>query len=244
MSTGPVRSLVVIPAFNEAKALPRTLEELQRDQPGLDIVVIDDGSSDDTADVAAVAGIPVVRLPFNLGVGGAVRTGLRYSVEHDYDRTVVFDADGQHDPSSIKVLLDTLDDGADMVVGSRFLADDDHYRTGHTRRRAMGLLTRLVTWSTGQAFTDTTSGFRSFDRRTTALLARAYPVEYLADTVEVLVMLCRAGYRVEEVAVTMRPRAEGEPSSRSWKLVVNYLRLLVGIVASATKPRPRKDVQP
>jgi glycosyltransferase involved in cell wall biosynthesis len=241
MSGRAPRTLVVVPAYHEEDAIAATLKDLANEQPDLDVVVIDDGSTDATATIAAQSGANVVRLPFNLGVGGAVRTGLRYAVEHGYDRTVIFDGDGQHLASSITSLLEVLDDGADMAVGSRFALDAPGYEVGGSRRRAMALLSRIVGWSTGRVFTDTTSGFRAFGREPTELLARAYPVEYLADTVEVLILLCREGYRVEEVPVAMRPRTSGQPSSRSFKLVFNYLRLLIGILASASRPRPTRE---
>ena len=243
MSTAS-KTLVVIPAYNEAEALPSTLGELRSDQPSLDVVVIDDGSADSTADVARTMGVRVVQLPFNLGVGGAVRTGLRYSAEHGYHRTVVFDADGQHSPDAITDLVAAIDAGADMAVGSRFAGAETTYVTGRGRRRAMRLLSRIVRWSTGRTFTDTTSGFRAFNHEATDMLARRYPVEYLADTVEVLVMMCHDGYEVVEVPVTMRPRTRGAPSSRSIKLVINYLRLLIGILASAWRPRTQKERNP
>ncbi len=231
------RTVVVVPAYNEDEALPATVKELRAAMPDVDVVVVDDGSRDETATVAAAAGAHVVRLPFNLGVGAAVRTGLRYASEHGYDRAVVLDADGQHDPASLPALLGALDSGANMAIGSRFADGAAPYEVGAVRNRAMRVLHRIVEWSTGQRFTDTTSGFRAFDRPVMELLARDYPVEYLADTVEVLIMVCRRGFRVVEVPVTMRPRAGGAPSAVRLKLVFNYLRLLVGILASASRPR-------
>jgi glycosyltransferase involved in cell wall biosynthesis len=234
--SGP-RTLVVVPAFQEEQALPGTLKELRDVVPDLDVLVVDDGSRDSTAKVAALADVRVAPLPFNLGVGAAVRTGLRYAVDQGYQRVVVVDADGQHDPATIGDLLAGLDAGADMVVGSRFAAPHDPgvHLVGRTRGRAMKSLHRVVRWQTGQSFTDTTSGFRAFDGPVIAMLARDYPVEYLADTVEVLLMVCRAGYRVVEVPVEMRTRAGGKPSARNMQLAYNYLRLMIGIIASASR---------
>ena len=140
-------------------------------------------------------------------------------------------------PPTIAALLGALDDGADMVVGSRFAAPQGSAKVtvGRTRGRAMKSLHRVVRWQTGQSFTDTTSGFRAFDAPVVAMLARDYPVEYLADTVEVLLMVCRAGYKVVEVPVAMRTRAGGQPSARHLQLAYNYLRLMIGIVASASR---------
>jgi glycosyltransferase involved in cell wall biosynthesis len=183
-----------------------------------------------------------VRLPFNLGVGGAVRTGLRHARDEGYQRAVVFDADGQHDPASVAALLAALDAGADMAVGSRFAAATS-YETGRLRFRAMRLLSAIVRVLTGQRFTDTTSGLRAVNRPVIELLARDYPAEYLADTVEALLLVLYAGHRVVEVPTPMRPRQAGRPSSRRLSLVVNYLRLLVGILGSASR-RARRTPLP
>jgi glycosyltransferase involved in cell wall biosynthesis len=232
---GGADTLVVIPAFNEREALPGTLRELREVVPQYDVLVVDDGSADDTAAQARAEGVEVVRLPFNLGVGGAVRTGLHYARDEGYQRAVVFDADGQHSPQAISALLAALDDGADLAVGSRFMEGADHYQLGRSRRRAMRLLQTVVRRLSGQAFTDTTSGFRAFDRPVIDLLARDYPAEYLADTVEVLLMVAYEGFRIVEVPASMRARTLGQPSNRNLKLVLNYLRLLVGIVSSASR---------
>lgn len=228
-----MRTLVIIPAFNEEAALPATLDDLRRAQPDVDVVVVDDGSVDRTAAVARAGGATVVTLPFNLGVGSAVRTGLRFALEHDYQRAVVFDADGQHDARAIDELLAVLDRGTDVALASRFGAGTDAYPVGRVRKAAMGSLARIVHHLTGQTFTDPTSGFRAFDRPAIRLLARVYPVEYLADTVEVLLILSAAGLTIEEVPSSMRVRAAGMPSNRSFRLMANYLRVVVGLAGAA-----------
>ncbi len=207
-------------------------------QPDVDLVVVDDGSRDRTAAVAEQSGARVLRLPFNLGVGAAVRTGLHYAAASGSDRAVVIDADGQHDPAGIAALLAALDDGADLVIGSRFEPGAPAYTVGRTRRRAMQLLQTIVRLRTGRRFTDVTSGFRAMDRAVIELLAAEYPAEYLADTVEALLIVHDRGLRIEEVPAAMRPRAGGVPSSRGVLLAINYLRLLVGILSS-TIFRPR-----
>ena len=236
------RILIIMPALNEEESLRATLKELREVVDGPDILVIDDGSTDATAEVASRAGAVSAQLPFTLGVGGAVRVGLHYAQRNGYDRAVVIDADGQHDPAGITALLEALDHGADMAVGSRFAAGTDDYPVGRTRRQAMRFLGAIVRALTGQRFSDVTSGFRAFDRPVIELLAREYPVEYLADTVEALLLVRYAGFRVDEVPISMRPRAAGEPSTRRFKLVINYLRLLIGILGSASRrARLRKD---
>lgn len=228
-----MRTLVIIPAFNEEAALPATLAELRRAHPELSVVVVDDGSLDRTATVAATGGATVVSLPFNLGVGSAVRAGLRFAQERDFDRAIVFDADGQHDARSITDLLGALDRGADIALASRFGVGAEAYPVSKLRRSAMRVLARFVHHLTGHTFTDPTSGFRAFDRYAIRLLAREYPVEYLADTVEVLIIASAAGLRIDEIASSMRTRAAGQPSNRRFRLVANYLRVLVGLAGAA-----------
>ena len=236
------RILIIMPALNEEESLPATLKELREVVDDHDVLVIDDGSTDATAEVARRAGAVSAQLPFTLGVGGAVRVGLHYAQRNGYDRAVVIDADGQHDPAGITALLDALDRGADMAVGSRFATGTTEYPVGRIRRRAMRFLATIVRFLTGQRFSDVTSGFRAFDRPVIELLARDYPVEYLADTVEALLIVRYAGFRVDEVPISMRPRAAGVPSTRRIKLVINYLRLLIGILGSASRrARLRKD---
>lgn len=232
------RTLVIVPALNEEEALPATLKEIRTAVPYADVVVVDDGSRDATARAAREGGAVAVVLPYNLGVGGAVRTGLRFASRHEYDRAVVVDADGQHDPAGISALLDGLAH-ADLVIGSRFAEGAPAYDVGRVRRRAMRLLQRVVRVLTGQRFTDVTSGFRALDRPVIELLARDYPAEYLADTVEALLIVNHAGFRVTEVPIAMRARASGVPSSRGLGLIVNYLRLLIGILSSGSR-RDRK----
>jgi len=229
------RTLIIVPALNEEESLPATLKELREVVDEHDVVVIDDGSTDATADVARRTGAVSAQLPFTLGVGGAVRVGLHYAQRNGYDRAVVIDADGQHDPAGITALLDALDSGADMAVGSRFADPTGEFRVGRTRRQAMRFLAVIVRALTGQRYTDVTSGFRAYDRPVIELLAREYPVEYLADTVEALLIVRYAGFRVDEVPIRMRPRAGGVPSTRRLKLIINYLRLLIGILGSASR---------
>ena len=221
-------AVAVIPAYNEEASLGGVLAEIA-EIDGLAAVVVDDGSTDATAAVARSAGVACVRLPFNLGVGGAVRTGLRWALDHNADTVVIVDADGQHDPADVTALLAAVDAGAGLAIGSRFAVDAGDYAVGGTRRRAMRILNRLVRTTTGFAATDATSGFRAMNRPVAEDPAREYPVEYLADTVEVIILVRRAGHEVVEVPVSMRERAGGVPSARRLQLVFNFLRLLVGI---------------
>ncbi len=235
-SEGPGRLLFIIPAYNEEEALPGVLVELADAYPDADVVVIDDGSADGTADAARAGGAVVLQLPYNLGIGGALRTGFRYAVRHGYQRAVQFDADGQHHPDEVPGLLAALDAGAEMAVGSRFSDGQPGYRVGRLRKAAMGVLTVTMRRMAGQHFSDTSSGFRAFSRPVLEFFAETYPAEYM-ESVEALLSACRAGFRVVEVPVTMRNRELGAPSNRTWRLVYHYLRLFVVLVAAAPRAK-------
>ena len=237
-----IRTLVIIPAFNEEAALPSTLSALAAAQPGVEVVVVDDGSVDRTREVALAGGARVLSLPFNLGVGSAVRAGLHFARDQDFDRAVVFDADGQHDPRAIDDLCAALDAGADVALASRFAVGTDAYPVGRVRRSAMRVMAAFVGRLTHQRFTDPTSGFRAFDRPAIELLARVYPVEYLADTVEVLLIVASAGLRTTEVPSSMKVRTLGVPSTRRFRLVANYLRVFVGLLGAAVFRAPYRRV--
>lgn len=234
------RLLVVIPAYNEEGSLGPVLTELTTTVPEADVVVVSDGSRDRTATVARGCGVAVVELPFNLGIGGALRTGFKYAVRHGYVQAVQFDADGQHDPAAIRALEDGLDGGADLVIGSRFAEGGTvTYRVGRVRRTAMAILARFVRMLTHRALTDTSSGFRGFSRRALEYFAETYPIEYL-DSVEALVMADAAGFVIDEVPVRIRERVSGQPSARNFRLVYYYLRLLVVMIVRIG----RRDRQP
>lgn len=236
---GPEPLLFIIPAYNEEAALPGVLVELADAYPEADVVVIDDGSVDDTAVVARAGGAVVLQLPYNLGIGGALRTGFRYAVRNGYQRAVQFDADGQHHPDEVPALLAGLDAGAEMVVGSRFSDGQPGYQVGRLRKAAMGVLTITMRRIAGQDFSDTSSGFRAFSRPILEFFAETYPAEYM-ESVEALFSSVRAGYRVVEVPVTMRGRELGAPSNRTWRLVYHYLRLFVVLLAAAPGSRNRR----
>lgn len=224
---GPVlKVLVMVPALNEEDSVGSVVTRA-RAVLGADVLVIDDGSSDGTGLVARAAGATVLRLPYNLGVGGAIRTGLRYAHANGYNRVVQIDADGQHDPREARRLLDELDRcGLDLVVGSRFAAG---YEIGRSRRFTMGLLSRIVTRRVDTLISDTTSGFRAMGPRAIELFSRHYPLEYLSDTVEALLMAADAGLSVDEIDVLMHARQGGSPSNPSLKGAYHLGRLLVGI---------------
>ena len=221
--------LVVIPAWNEEDSIASVVQEVRRTLTEVDVLVVDDGSLDLTGVRAREAGAVVARLPYNLGVGGAMRLGFRYAVEHDYDTVVQIDADGQHDPAFVPQLLDRITAGADLVIGARF-AGVGEYQARGPRRWAMTVLSRVLSRVAGTRLTDTTSGMRASSRPLVELFATHYPVEYLGDTVETLAMAARRGFRIEQVPVAMRVRAGGKPSHSVGKATVYLGRALAVLV--------------
>jgi len=217
-----------VPALNEEMTVPRVIDELRAFDPGLDVVVIDDGSGDRTAEVAAAKGARVLRLPFNLGIGGAVQTGFRYAFENDYDLVVRVDGDGQHDPSQLaRILEPVLAGDADIAVGSRFAAGEPGYRSSRSRRVGIRVLAWTVSRIVGQRVTDTTSGFQVLNRRGIALFARDYPHDY--PEVEATVMVFRHRLRLCEVPVTMRERGGGRSSITALRSVYYMAKVLLAI---------------
>ncbi|MEV6607384.1 glycosyltransferase family 2 protein [Kutzneria sp. NPDC051319] len=221
-STGGRRALIVMPAWNEEEAVGDTVREVFAALPEADVLVVDDGSSDRTAQVARAAGAKVLELPINLGVGGAMRAGFRYAVRHDYDAAVQVDADGQHNPLEVRDLLAKLDE-ADIVIGARFAGEGD-YQVRGPRKWAMKVLAFVLSRLAGTKLTDTTSGFKATGRRALPLFAENYPVEYLGDTIESLVIACRAGCKIVQVPAHMRERRAGTPSHSPWKASIYLFR--------------------
>jgi glycosyltransferase involved in cell wall biosynthesis len=207
----PDRRLAIVPARNEEDAVGGVVAELRAFDPELDVVVIDDGSTDATAERAAAAGAAVVRLPYNLGIGGAVQTGFKYALSRGYETVVRLDGDGQHDPQQIPQLLAPLERGeADVVVGSRFAGEDGGYTPPFARRAGIRWFARVVSLLTRQKLTDTTSGFQAVNARAIRLFAADYPHDY--PEVEAAVMVVRHRLRIVEVPARMRGRETGSSS--------------------------------
>lgn len=232
--------LVVVPALNEAASVGDVIAEVHAALPAADVLVVDDGSTDATAERARGAGARVVRLPYNLGVGGAMRAGFRYAQRRGYDAVVQIDGDGQHDASFLPDVLAGLA-AADVVIGARFAGEGD-YRASPGRRAAMRVLARTVSRIARARLTDVTSGFRAANVRAITVFARHYPAEYLGDTVESLVIARRCGLTVAQVPVAMRMRLGGLASQRGGGAVVYLGRAVfaLGLALVRTWPMPEQ----
>jgi len=212
------RVLVVMPAYNEERNIAAALQAVRRDAPYADILVVNDGSHDRTAEVARGAGALVVSLPMNLGIFDAVHTAFIYAHRNGYDAAVQVDADGQHRPAEIpNILRPVLEGEADVVVGSRHL-EDRGYRTPLSRRLWMMLFAGVASALIGNRVTDTTSGFRAYSREAVAAFAQETGVEALYAVG--LVILGRAGYRIREVPATINVRLSGKSS-------INFVRSVI-----------------
>jgi glycosyltransferase involved in cell wall biosynthesis len=229
---GDLRRVAIVPAFNEEACIAGVIAEIRAFDSGLEVVVIDDGSVDATSRVAREAGARVLRLPFNLGIGGAVQTGFRYAHENDFELAVRIDGDGQHDPAQLDGVIEPVLRGdVDIAVGSRYLASNDGYQSSATRRVGIRILAGTVSLLTRQRITDPTSGFQALNRKAIRLFAADYPHDY--PEVEGLVMVIRHRLRFGEVPVAMRPRAAGKSSIRALSSVYYMVKVLLALFVSA-----------
>jgi glycosyltransferase involved in cell wall biosynthesis len=234
----PLRRIAIVPALNEEATVGRVVDEIRAFDAGFDVVVVDDGSIDRTAEVARARGAYVLRLPFNLGIGGAMQTGYRFAAERGYDLAVQIDGDGQHDPSELPAILEpVLRDEADMVVGSRF-AGGGVYRPPLLRRLGIGIFARVVSAVVGQRVTDTTSGFRAVNRRGIELFASDYPHDY--PEVEATVMVHKHRLRLREVPVAMRVRGGGRSSITAFRSVYYMAKVLLAIFVGLFRRLPEE----
>jgi glycosyltransferase involved in cell wall biosynthesis len=231
--------LAIVPAYNESESIGRVVAEIGEHAPGFDVVVIDDGSTDDTSERARAAGADVVRHPFNLGIGGAVQSGYLYASERGYDVAVQVDGDGQHDPRCLQDMLAHLasHDELDMVTGSRFLADDgDGFRSSAPRRLGIRIFSSVLSRVVGQRVTDPTSGLRMCGRRGIDLFARDYPHDY--PEVEAVLLMHAHALRSVELPVRMRERTGGVSSINSTRSIYYMIKVLLAVFVGLFRARP------
>lgn len=231
------RTLIIVPAWNEARNVGNTVREILGRFVEYDIVVVDDGSTDHTAQVAREAGARVLVLPFNMGVGGAMRTGFTFAQRHGYQRAIQVDADGQHNPIDIPRVLAGLE-RADISIGARF-ADVGDYEAKGPRRWAMIFLAQVLSRVSRTRLTDVTSGFRAANRRAIDQYVHYYPAEYLGDTVDSLVSAIHSGLTVTQVPVAMRARVHGKPSQNPIGATTYLIRSVFALTLALMRGRRR-----
>jgi glycosyltransferase involved in cell wall biosynthesis len=226
---------IIVPAFNEGRSVFDVVKTVYKVMPDAHVVVVNDGSTDDTAIQAYLAGAAVVSLPINLGIGGAVQTGYQYALRHGFEFAMQIDGDGQHDPTEAARLLKPLIDGtADVTVGSRWLGRGA-FESPSGRRFGMRVLAMLVRWKTGGSFTDTTSGFRAVGRRGLELFAESYPTDF--PEVGTIVLAYRSGLRIEEVPVQMEKRQHGRSSIAGLRSAYYMIRVIVDLLIDSADHR-------
>jgi glycosyltransferase involved in cell wall biosynthesis len=238
--TSEERLLILIPAYNEAGRVGSVIADVHNTLPEADVLVVDDGSADATAAEAIAAGAVAVSLPLNCGYGTALQTGYKFAVRNGYTVVGQIDADGQHQAEFLGRMLEVLrGEGADLVVGSRFLANDGHYDTPFARSMGIRLFARLASLATGQRVTDPTSGFQVMRAEIARLFTRdLFPVDY--PDADVLILLHRTGYRVREVPVQMRPSPG--TSMHTTKSTPYYVyKMLLSILVTLLRRRPKGE---
>jgi glycosyltransferase involved in cell wall biosynthesis len=234
------RIVAVVPAYNEAAVIARVVDEIRAADPRLDVVVVDDASTDETASVARSRGATVLRLPFNVGIGGAVQTGFKYAQEHGYLLAVRLDGDGQHDASELPRLIAPVERGeANLVIGSRFAEAGGSYRPPFARRIGIRIFARLVSLLSGQRVSDTTSGFLALDRLGIELFAREYPHDY--PEVEATLVALRSGLRLTHVQVEMRERESGRSSITFLRSLYYIVKVMLALLVSSLRRYPRVE---
>lgn len=230
------RILVILPAYNEGLNIARATRGIKAHLPAADLLVIDDGSSDDTAAAALKAGALVLALPFNVGIGAAVQTGFQYAEAHKYAIVLRNDGDGQHDPANNLVLLECLSSrDVDVVIGSRFIGAEGDYGTPALRRLGSGILARILSLIIGQRVTDPTSGCSAYNRRAIKLLAQVYPHDYPEP--EAIVILHRSGLQQMEAPARMQPRRHGRSSITASRSVYYMIKVVLAILINLLRRR-------
>jgi glycosyltransferase involved in cell wall biosynthesis len=232
------RHIAIVPALNEAGSIAQTIAEIHEHAADFDVLVLDDGSTDETAAIAAAAGANVISMPFNVGIGGAMQCGYMYARDHGYDVAVQVDGDGQHDPRDIPRLLESLraQPPVELVTGSRFLGQEEGYRSSPLRRVGIRVFAAIISLVTRQRTTDPTSGFRMSARRGIELFARDYPHDY--PEVEAIILLHANRLRTRELPVAMRPRTSGHSTIGRAVSAYYMVKVLLAVFVAMLRAHP------
>ena len=239
------RKLVIVPAFNEGKRISRVLKKIQEVDEEIDIVVIDDGSTDDTGLKSRLAGARVIRLSSNMGYGVAIQTGYKYALSKGYEYVVQLDSDGQHDPTYIPQMLGaTMSGDADVVIGSRFLGEktvletaEAGYEVGVARRLGIKLFAFVTSKLIGLKISDPTSGYRALNKRILAFLMNDFfPYDY--PDADVIVLAHRAGFKIKEIPMIMHDRTTGTSMHSGLKPVYYIFKMFLSMLMTLLRKKP------
>jgi glycosyltransferase involved in cell wall biosynthesis len=230
--------IIIIPAYNEKENIRNVILSLKEKRPDVDCVVINDASTDSTQKEAESTGQAyVIQLPANLGIGGAVQTGFKFAVENNYDYAVQFDGDGQHLPEELEKILSPVMQGeCDACIGSRFLDDtDEGFKSSISRRFGIRFFKHLNKFLINQAISDSTSGFRAYNKKTIAFLARYYPTDYPEP--ETIVLLGKNNFIIKETSVLMQERQGGQSSISGFKPVYYMIKVSLAMLMAAIRKK-------
>jgi len=233
-----MRTLIIIPAYNEEDSLPDLFRALNETGQDYDILVVNDCSKDNTEKVCREHGVRVVSLPVNLGIGGAVQTGYKYALRHGYDLAIQVDGDGQHDPKFIKYLIQRINEGNDLCIGSRFI-ENEGFQSSNIRRIGIKYFSWLIKLLTGTLITDPTSGFRACSRKVIKLFAASYPKDYPEP--ETVVTVLRNKLKVTEMPVIMKPRQGGVSSISNLNGIYYMIKVTLAIIISSISKKVVKE---
>jgi len=234
------KTLIVIPALNEAEVIARVVQNVRRSAPWADVLVINDGSSDETGQKAENEGAIVLHMPHRVGIGAGVQTAFMFAERYGYDLVIRNDGDGQHEAADIQWLIQVLqNDEADVVIGSRYI-ENRGYSSSVARRAGSALLASIISAIIGQRITDPTSGYNGFNRRAILLCAKLYPHDYPEP--EAIVVLRRAGLRLKEIPVTMQPRLGGRSSITTLRSFFYMFKVILAIFIDLLRRAPVADM--
>lgn len=221
--------LIIIPAYNEEENIAKVLKDIKESNPDVDILVVNDGSTDNTSKIAKQMGVMVLDIPFNMGYGGAIQTGFRFAEENGYDFVITMDGDDQHDPYSVKNLIESMEqEGADVVIGSRFI--EGTYKMGIAKKIGVWLFSKIARLYTGMNFTDPTSGFQLFNSNVFSYLSRGdnYPLDY--PDVNIIMALHKMRFKVVEAPVRMMEKPNGKSMHSGLKPMVYVIKMFLAVV--------------
>jgi len=234
-----MKTLIIIPTYNEEKNIKNTIEKLLKlNNPDIDYIVINDGSTDKTLQILKENHFNYIDLPTNLGIGGAVQTGYKYALYNNYDIAIQFDGDGQHNPEYINELIQKITLGNDLVIGSRFIKNLDGFKSTKTRRIGIKLLSTLIQLCTHKKITDPTSGFRACNKKIIKLFSLDYPYDYPEP--DTIVKVIKKNFKVKEIPVIMNEREQGQSSINIIKSIYYMIKVSLSIIISGISNREGK----